>query len=125
MARIRRRGDVGWRRPSRAGTLTGLKSLLIALFVLVVAVGGNAYLERVRRTAETPAEILSVDTHPSPGKGARGGVYVFYRFAVAGEAFEYIAFRSWSLDMDIQAKVCYEPGNPRNQSLVALDETCG
>ena len=121
----------GWRRKLSRGrprnrdrSLNGLKTALVGLLIIAFLVGANAYLERVRRTAEAPVEILSIDMHPAPGKGAQGGVVVRYRFVVDNEIYEFVALRHWTLDVKIEAKVCYEPANPRNQSLVRPEDHC-
>jgi hypothetical protein len=102
-----------------------LKVLLAVVVVAAVAVGGFGWLERVRRTAEAPIEIVLLDSYADPGKGAQGGVNVHYRFVDGPNTLEFVAFRTWSLETIHGAKVCFEPGYPRNQSLVTADDACG
>lgn len=99
--------------------------LLLAAVVLFVAVVGYGWLERTRRTAEASITIVLLDSYANPGKGAEGGVRVHYRFVVGANTLEFDAFRTWSLETIHAAKVCYEPGYPRNQALMTADEPCG
>jgi hypothetical protein len=115
-----RRAVQPWRRVP-----TSLKILLGSLLVLMLLVGAEGYLSRVRRTAETPAQIVSIDSHANPGKGAKGGYVIGYAFEADGATHSAIARRSWSFESIQAAKVCYEPANAANQTLTLADEPCG
>jgi len=112
-------------RPWRASIPLTFKALLALLLVVVVVAAGLGYLERARRTAEAAVEIIRLDSHHSPGKGARGSVDVQYRFDVDGVTYTFLAVRSWRIEDAQNAKVCYEPGNPPNQALTKASEPCG
>jgi len=103
---------------------TLFKALLAALFLsfaLVVAGGQDA---RSRRTAESAVEITGVELQTSVHPAIDPGTLIRYQFVVAGQAFDGIAVRSWSLASIREAKVCYEPANPDNQVLVKGSASC-
>jgi hypothetical protein len=125
------RGILRWRPdlPSLSPRLTlgvpaTIKVLVGLLLVLVIVVGAEGYLSRMRRTAEATVRIESIDSHAGPGMGATGGYVIGYAFEASGRTFRYVARRSWSFETVNAAKVCYEPANPRNQSLTKADEPC-
>jgi hypothetical protein len=101
-----------------------MKALFVALVVVVALVALNYSLERARRTAETPIEVIVLDSFAAPGKGARGGFNVQYRFVVDGAVYESVEFRNWSLESINRAKVCYDPADPRNRSLTKVEDSC-
>jgi hypothetical protein len=98
--------------------------LIAGLAALALLVGVNAALERSRRTSATAIEVLNLDSFASPGKGARGGMDIRYRFDVAGTIYEFVEFRSWSIETISDAKVCYDPGDPNNRALARAEEPC-
>lgn len=111
-------------RPRRGSVPTGLKGALVILGAVAILAGANAYLDRSRRTAAAPIEVLLLDTEADPHPLAEAGTRVHYRYIVDGVAYEAVEFRSWSLATVNTAKVCYDPRDPQNRSLTQAEAPC-
>jgi hypothetical protein len=106
---------------------TPLKLLVGTVVLALVAVGIGGQLEKARRTAEADVEILAADLQVGDRGGYNAvpsGWHLRYRFTVAGATYLGAAFRNWTLPSIQRAKVCFDPGNPRNQILVLRPASC-
>jgi hypothetical protein len=99
--------------------------MVVLLVTVLLLVASYTVMERVRRTAEAPVEVVLLDSHARPGYHIPGGIEVQYRFVADGVTYEFFTFRSWGLETIRNAKVCYDPADPRNQSLTRAGEPCG
>lgn len=111
--------------PTDRGIPEPLKYALVVIVVLVIALGTIGMLEGASRTAEADVEIVQISDHAKPHPLVEGSTSVRYRFEVGGVAHEYVVQRAWSLEVIRDAKVCYDPADPRNHLLVEGDEVCG
>ena len=98
---------------------------LLAVIAVLAVYTGAALLEDRRRTAEAAPTIVSVVPQQILGRVPRSGLLVDYRFVSAdGATHDGEALRPWTPAQVEAAKVCYEPANPANQSLVAGAARC-
>jgi hypothetical protein len=111
-------------RPSLGSLPVGMKIALGLLVVIAIAAGGNAYLERSRRTAAAPIEVLLLDAEADPHPLVSAGLRVHYRYVVDGAVYDAVEFRSWSIATVNQAMVCYDPADPANRSLTRAEDSC-
>ena len=111
-------------RPYRRRLPTALKVLLLTLLSLGFVLVLTGQDEQRRRTAEAPAEITGVELQPSIHPAIGSETLIRYRFAVDGTFISGIATRNWSLTAISDAKVCYEPSQPENQTLVEASASC-
>jgi hypothetical protein len=102
-----------------------LKVLLVLLTMIVVAIGVVGQVERLSRTAEARVEIVAVEFQAGEAyRSIPRGWNVRYRFETGGRSYDGATFRQWSLETIKQAKVCYDPSDPRNQVLVLPTASC-
>ena len=107
--------------PLVARPLKLLLAGLIAVFVGLAIVGQDG---RSRRTAEAEVSIISIDIEPRIHPGIAEATVIRYSFDVAGQRYEGIAIKGWSLTTIREAKACYEPADPHNQILVQRAASC-
>jgi hypothetical protein len=106
----------------RPGPFTWALLLVIAVMAVYT---GLALLEDGRQTAEATPTIVSVAPQQIVGRVPRPGLLVEYRFVSAdGATHDGEAVRPWTPAQAEAAKVCYEPANPANQSLVLGGARC-
>ena len=98
---------------------------LLAVIAVMAVYTGAALLEDRRQTADAAPTIVSVVPQQIAGRAPRPGLLVEYRFVSAdGATHDGEAVRPWTLAQAEAAKVCYEPANPANHSLVAGAARC-
>jgi hypothetical protein len=102
-----------------------LKVLLVLLTVTVATIGVVGQVERLSRTAEASVEIVEVEFQAEHAyQSIPQGWNIRYRFETNGRSYAGAPFRQWSLETIRQAKVCYDPSDPRNQVLVLPRASC-
>jgi hypothetical protein len=98
---------------------------LLAVLAVMAVYTGVALLADSRRTAEAVPVIVSAVPQTIEGRAPRPGLLVDYRFESAdGATHSGELLVPWTLAQVEAAKVCYEPSDPGNQSLVEGGATC-
>jgi hypothetical protein len=114
----------GWWSSTR-GLPVALKALVLGFIGIATTLGVTSWLEHGRRTAEAPIELVVLDSNAQQHPFVNASIDVRYRFEAGGTTWEFTARRAWSIETIRAAKVCYDPVDPANQSLVEASEQCG